>query len=207
MKHNLIKQCHKYQLCVWEKIDQQGDQVIIKCRRCGITRTISSNNDKYTKPFGIMEICGKRKRTEELLKQANAVVALPSLRYKLLQQFKNVVNTLKRYIKARSQWKKAKEPLRSPEEIIYIYDEICSKCKNFKTSTHWFMRIFKFLRHSCSICGCRLKRKGRRLNKIAWLTEQCPDHPPKWLANVPNMKEYLEKNPPKKGGCGCASKK
>ena len=127
---------------------------------------------------------------------------------KKINQKRIFIKNIKDYFISRSQWKKAKEPLRSPEEILYIYDNMCSTCPHFQTSTHWFiLRIFKFLKHSCKICGCKLKRKGKRLNKLAWLTEQCPDNPPKWLANVPNMKEYLEKNPPKKGGCGCSGKK
>jgi hypothetical protein len=76
----------------------------------------------------------------------------------------------------------------------------------------------------CGVCGCNIKKTGTFLNKIAWATTKCPIiGSPKWVESKPEFAREVEitktellvaeqemnneiaqeKNPPKKGGCGC----
>jgi hypothetical protein len=92
-----------------------------------------------------------------------------------------MLDKIKRYKHARSRWIAAGKPVRPPEEIQRIYDELCVVCPNFNKD--W-----------CRLCGCRLKRRGiADFNKIAMATESCPDNPPKWKATHTPTEETVEK--------------
>ena len=83
---------------------------------------------------------------------------------------------VRRYLHERETWKKADKPYRSDEEIERIFTEECAGCEYFNKKGEgvgW-----------CGLCGCRLKVKGKNLNKISWSTTSCADSPPKWMAEV-----------------------
>ena len=107
-----------------------------------------------------------------------------SLEQQNQQLSKTFFALMKRYRQAKRRWKKAGKPLRPPEVIADIYDNVCSKCEHFDDD-------------SCGICGCRLKREGTKWNKLSWATERCPDNPPRWMEALPQSQIQ------KLGGCGC----
>lgn len=84
----------------------------------------------------------------------------------------DTVSLVKRYSAERTKWVEAGKPLRSPEEIFTIFNNICSECE-------YFNRLSK-KSGECLICGCHLKEKSTILNKLAWATTKCPKTPPKW---------------------------
>lgn len=107
------------------------------------------------------------------------------------------IKKIKKYGTAVKKWVDAGKPLRTDEEIVRIYDEICVPCEHFKED-------------SCGLCGCRLKRDvANATNKIAMATEECPIN--KWgpvtdeskIRITPEAPVPPVPDTPKKGGCGC----
>ena len=72
-----------------------------------------------------------------------------------------------RYALERAIWVKAGKPYRSESEINAIFTDICEPCESFQRKSD--------IRGICALCGCRLRNKGKYLNKIAWGTTKCPD--------------------------------
>jgi len=65
-------------------------------------------------------------------------------------------------------------PILAPKEVQAERWSVCEKCDKFRPSDK-----------RCSLCGCRTS--GWLVNKIMLSTEQCPDHPPKWLKWEPTI--------------------
>lgn len=63
------------------------------------------------------------------------------------------------------RWVEAGKPLRTPERIEELF-EVCQQCPVF-------MRVGADIGR-CKECGCWVKRKGEKFNKLAWPTENCP---------------------------------
>jgi len=72
-----------------------------------------------------------------------------------------------RYVRAVSRWIAAGCPVRLPEEVIRVFQGICSQCPKDQ---------FDIERKVCKKCGCKvsLNCKGL-LNKIRMETEHCPE--------------------------------
>ena len=88
----------------------------------------------------------------------------------------------------RKRWIQSGRLLRTDERIEEIYDEYCAPCEHFNKDT-------------CGVCGCRIKRKGTFLNKLAWATTECPVQ--KWKAEeeaVYALERKEEENMDKAGG-------
>ena len=83
-------------------------------------------------------------------------------------------NPAKQYLDSRSRWKAAGKPTRTDEEVRKIFD-ICKRCDHYQQLTKKLGR--------CKLCGCALNL-GKRLNKLYWSTETCPDLPPRWTAKI-----------------------
>ncbi len=66
----------------------------------------------------------------------------------------------KNYATERKKWVEAGKPVRTDERILQIYNEKCEPCD--------FRR-----KNRCGFCGCFIKPKGTKLNKIAWGTTRC----------------------------------
>jgi len=80
---------------------------------------------------------------------------------------------IRRYAKAVKKWITAGRPVRPPEEVARIFDQICVPCENFNVAG------------SCNLCGCKVRRNGAALmNKLAMATTNCPADPPKWTATA-----------------------
>jgi hypothetical protein len=75
------------------------------------------------------------------------------------------------FMQEREQWIRAGRPMRSRPKIRQLYDEVCKSCEHFGND-------------ECDVCGCRIKRNTRFMNKLAWATTECPLNPPKWEAEV-----------------------
>lgn len=73
-----------------------------------------------------------------------------------------------RFLKAWIKWAFSGFLRRSPANIAAIYDNICVPCPHFTGK-------------ECDICGCLIKREAVTLNKLTWLSESCPDKPPRWV--------------------------
>lgn len=107
----------------------------------------------------------------------------------------SVINKIKRFLLAKLRWQNAGSPVRPPEEILRIYNDVCVPCEEFDND-------------SCSECGCRIKPRGTQLNKLAWATEECPLG--KWEATFdPNDVSSLPKGGKgkKKRRCSSCGKK
>ncbi|MDO4584024.1 MAG: hypothetical protein Q4D62_07960 [Planctomycetia bacterium] len=82
--------------------------------------------------------------------------------------------SVRKYLRAVAQWKKAGKPTRRPAEIARLF-AICQQCEHFRPVPNrpW--------RGQCDVCGCYLGRHPHKLldgNKIAMETEDCPKN--KW---------------------------
>ena len=76
----------------------------------------------------------------------------------------SIFNLAYRYTRALSRWIKAGRPVRSEEEIEWIFEAHCKPCEAFDEESS-----------SCLHCGCRVNlAKSAPLNKIAMATEECP---------------------------------
>ncbi len=106
---------------------------------------------------------------------------------------KDVISLIKRYREARKKFKESGEKIRKPEDMAYIYNEICKPCPHFQDS--------KLTGSSCGLCGCRLHPTRLVLNKLAYLSEQCGDNPPRWKAREENLQMPPAPTPPPKRGC------
>jgi hypothetical protein len=113
-----------------------------------------------------------------------------------------------------AKWTKAGNPVRTPKEIIRIFNNFCKPCEHFSVD-------------HCKICGCKLN-DGTGLNKILWATSSCPlEDNPKWVSdiNVEMLDENVDESvtesgllveeappepapappvAPKRSGCGCS---
>lgn len=131
----------------------------------------------------------------------------------------DIVSLGLRLAEERRKWVQSGKPYRTAERIAEIFDEKCKPCEFFNQEGE--------SKGSCGVCGCRLLREGKFLNKLAWATTQCPLTPPKWESEtIPskpkgvfsstnnNLPEKLvvesQEKPtqqtiesPKEGGCGC----
>jgi len=92
----------------------------------------------------------------------------------------NISELVKRYNAEKKKWKMAGKPMRDPNEMEVIYNDICSKCPHFLKGQGWVMGYDK-----CEICQCNLHKSHKTLNKLAWGTTHCPDEPPKWVESSP----------------------
>jgi hypothetical protein len=76
---------------------------------------------------------------------------------------------LTHYAAALARWIAAGRPLRSPAEVQRIYTTLCLPCPHYNPND------------TCRLCGCRVSLSPHAaVNKIAMLTESCPDTPPRW---------------------------
>jgi len=74
------------------------------------------------------------------------------------------------YTRAVSRWIAAGRPVRSDEQVRYIYETYCKPCEHFDER-----------RNACLLCGCYLSPNGAALqNKLRMATEHCPLQPAKW---------------------------
>lgn len=85
----------------------------------------------------------------------------------------NLIKQANSYRVAHSRWVAAGKPLRPHDKIESLF-EICESCPRF-------MRVGADI-GKCKSCGCWLKRKGEKFNKLAWPTETCPEG--KWHSEV-----------------------
>jgi hypothetical protein len=94
-----------------------------------------------------------------------------------------------RFWKERQEWIKAGRPIRTEKRIEELYDDFCKPCPFFQND-------------SCGKCGCRIKRKGTKLNKLAWATTRCPDG--RWESDFTYVsnKENVAPLRKKRGCCG-----
>ena len=74
-----------------------------------------------------------------------------------------------RFLKAYIKWNLAGRPVRHHLVVRIIYDDICWPCIHLDRNSD-----------SCSLCGCRIHRTDRAMNKLVWATEECPRQPPFW---------------------------
>ena len=73
-----------------------------------------------------------------------------------------------RYGKAVARWVKAGRPVRTPDEVARIYDDLCRPCDDFDVE-----------KETCKVCGCPVRKSAKALrNKIGMATEHCPGE--KW---------------------------
>lgn len=83
-------------------------------------------------------------------------------------QTNNRTNYMKlayRYTRALSRWIKAGRPARNEEEILGIFTTYCQECECFEPD-----------RGRCNSCGCHVGTvRSPLLNKIAMVTENCPE--------------------------------
>lgn len=82
----------------------------------------------------------------------------------------------KRLGQAAARWIKAGRPTRSEEEVAAILEQHCRPCQHYVSRG-------RADNGACSLCGCRVNL-GKKLNKLRWATEGCPDDPPKFTATV-----------------------
>lgn len=72
------------------------------------------------------------------------------------------------YAKALAKWTLAGKPVRTEEQINEIFESHCQPCE--------FFRLRKDGQGNCRLCGCKLNKLPEGVkNKIAMLTEGCPD--------------------------------
>lgn len=90
------------------------------------------------------------------------------------------------YAKSRRRWIDADRPVREQDAVEAILDNLCKPCEYYRRQTENTGR--------CGLCSCQLNL-GKKLNKIYWATEGCPDDPPKWTADVKeeDVAEYRKK--------------
>jgi hypothetical protein len=106
----------------------------------------------------------------------NGRAAQSKKNFKTKATFPSLLRTARQRRKSeKAVWEKAGRPLRSPERIAQIHDELCKPCDYYSTHLGF---------NTCQLCGCGLRKKGAMMNKIAWATTSCPDKPPKWTAEV-----------------------
>lgn len=74
---------------------------------------------------------------------------------------------LPQFLKSIFQWIITGRQTRSIEEIIRIYDDVCTRCEHFSND-------------ECGICLCGIKRETKIFNKLALKNMICPDEPPRW---------------------------
>lgn len=132
----------------------------------------------------------------------------------------SLIKKAKSFLQSRHEWIKAGRPMRTPEKIKELYNNVCKVCPHYLSSGY-----------SCDICGCYIN-EGTSWNKLAWATTRCPDEPPKWTEDyvppvvtqeeakvideqikveeaqsvgVPETPQVSENPPtaPPKRGCGC----
>ena len=76
----------------------------------------------------------------------------------------SLVRRVGNWARAISKWRKAGKPVRSNEEVAYIFERICRPCNDFDKD-----------RGTCRICGCKLSKSKRAFaNKVRMATETCP---------------------------------
>ncbi len=127
--------------CEFERIDDEH----IHCKRKGCGRIVKTNRlDLQARCLSTEKpsVSGDRKyKTEPLGIVAKGV----------------------NYAKAIVRWKMAGSPVRSDEEVVRIFEDLCWKCEHFTTNS------------TCPLCGCRVsKSTNALLNKIRMATESCP---------------------------------
>lgn len=141
--------------CSFKKIETTDkEKNIFKCSMCGYT----TQPTKVSDPSSIHKKCDAVKNTaDEAMAQ-------------------DIISLGIRYASERNKWAQAGKPYRTDARILEIFDNQCAPCENFNPEGEG--------KGSCGICGCRLLREGKMLNKLAWATTECPLTPPKWDAEV-----------------------
>ena len=78
------------------------------------------------------------------------------------------------YVHERKKWIAAGKPVRSPERVAELFDNVCSPCEYFVATG-----VDKGV---CGLCRCSLKRYvGAWFNKLEWGTTRCPAKKPRWV--------------------------
>lgn len=188
--------------CKFKHIEDTDQHTIAKCDRCKNTFLFPLRTNIETRrrichtPQEIADRCNQFLANRQVIK--NGIVQKKDNTTKIPK--KDLWSKIKRYNTARRKWVDAGKPTRTNEDIVYIYDNICSPCDHFTGS-------------SCDICGCGIKRSGHALNKLAWFSEKCADTPPKWLefeegkhTNQTNEPKNELKDEKKNSGCGGCGK-
>ena len=95
------------------------------------------------------------------------------------QKTPSMVARVLTFRQAWGKWNKAGRPVRSKERVAELMG-ICQSCPCFRPLN----RSNKEAGGTCTMCGCRVRRAGNQLNKLAFATEGCPLDEPKFLADV-----------------------
>jgi hypothetical protein len=161
--------------CIFEQIDidKKSGWMIYACKR----RDLGCEHINVKSPYPPEKVHANCSAVEEIATEVASDLVKPHSLFSIPFS----------YAKEKSKWSRAGKPLRSDEEIIRIFDTKCKPCPYFNPTGE--------TTGSCKICRCFLKREGHEINKIAWATTECPDNPPRWVANnlVGDNQKYEDK--------------